>query len=115
MVQQCLDMGVDPNEHPGMPRAFSPLMLASQFGHLSIVHLLLERKAAIDFSDGDGFTALTIACEFRFWDIVKLLAEYGASFTLMNATGRNGLDYLKPGYCRSQKTREAILQIIETR
>jgi len=112
VVRQCLNSGVDQNEHPGMPREASPLMLASRNGHLQIVRLLLEDGSNINFSDGDGFTALTLACEYRCWDVVQLLAEYGADFTINNATGRDGHAYLQPSYCRSKRIRNTILDIV---
>lgn len=112
VVLQCLNAGVDQNEHPGMPREASPLMLASTKGHFQIVRLLLEDGANINFSDGDGFTALTLACEYKRWDVVQLLAEYGADFTIGNATGRDGHAYLRPSYCRSKRIRDTILGIV---
>lgn len=87
-------------------------MLASWKGHLQIVRLLLEDGSNINFSDGDGFTALTLACEYRRWAVVQLLAEYGADFTIHNATGRNGHSYLQPSYCRSERLRNAISEIV---
>ena len=115
LVRQCLKSGVDQNEHPGMPRELSPLMLASRNGHLQIVRLLLEGGSNIHFSDGDGFTALTLACESRCWDVVQLLAEYGADFTIKNATGRDGHAYLQPSYCRSKRIRNTILDIVASK
>ncbi len=114
-VRRCLENGVDQNEHPGMPREASPLMRAASKGHLDIARLLLEKGANINFSDGDSFTALTLACENKHWDVVKLLAEHGADFTIMNASGRDGHSYLKASYCRSKKIRESILELVAHR
>ena len=114
-VRECLNAGVDQNEHPGMPHGLSPLMYASHYGHVEIVRLLAEHGANVDFSDGDSFTAVTIACEQSHWEIVKVLAEFGADFTIANASGLDGHDYLKPSRCRSKKVRDAIAAILAAR
>jgi ankyrin repeat protein len=48
-------------------------MLACGNGHLRIVELLLERGADIEDQDGDGQTALIIACKKGRGDVVRLL------------------------------------------
>ena len=103
-VRECLNAGVDQNEHPGMPHGLSPLMYASHYGHVEIVRLLAEHGANVDFSDGDSFTAVTIAGEQSHWEIVKVLAEFGADFTIANASGHGRSRLLKALALPQQKS-----------
>ena len=50
--------------HPDMVRdsGTSPLMLASQSGHVEIVRLLLEAGSDRNLANSDGYTALMAAC-----------------------------------------------------
>jgi ankyrin repeat protein len=83
-------------------------MLAAYAGHTEIVRVLLAHGSNVNFACGDGFTALTHACERGHWEIVLHLAENGADFAVSNATGRNGFDYLKSWRCRSKRMRAKI-------
>ena len=90
-VGELLDFGVDQNTHPGMPREMSPLMLAAWQGHDQIVRLLVERGAKLNFEDGDGFTAVTLAAGEKYWNIVEFLASRGADVTHVDARGTSAL------------------------
>ncbi|EOD14056.1 hypothetical protein EMIHUDRAFT_356702, partial [Emiliania huxleyi CCMP1516] len=57
----------------------TPLIMASQQGHLEIARLLLEAGAAIDQADEQGSTPLLAACHNGHLEVAKLLSSYGAS------------------------------------
>lgn len=44
----------------------SPLLLASQKGHVGLVNILLENQARVDTLDSEGKAALHLAAEFGF-------------------------------------------------
>ncbi|HVJ83910.1 MAG TPA: ankyrin repeat domain-containing protein [Planctomycetia bacterium] len=90
-VRELLDAGVDQNQHPGMPRGWTPLMEAAQNGSLETAQLLVERGALVNFEDGDGFTALTVAARYKHWKIVELLAESGGDVRHFDASGVSAL------------------------
>ncbi|MGH7966742.1 MAG: ankyrin repeat domain-containing protein, partial [Candidatus Binatia bacterium] len=53
--------------------------LAAWFNEVGTVKLLLENGASVDATDGDGRTALHVAAEGGYCDVVALLVEHGAS------------------------------------
>jgi ankyrin repeat protein len=74
---------------------FTALMIASQFGHIEVVKLLLERGAKLDLQVPSGPTALIIASAQGNTDVVKLLLESGANKELKTLEGKKALDYAK--------------------
>jgi ankyrin repeat protein len=90
-VRELLDRGVDQNTDPGMPHGMSPLMLATAAGHDDVVRLLVEHGAIIDYEDGDGFTAITLAAGQKFWKIVEFLSAHGANPIHADASGTSAL------------------------
>jgi ankyrin repeat protein len=61
-VKYLLEIGADVNAQTQSGRTV--LMFAVQFGHMSLVQLLVNRKDVIlDASDLEGFTALLVAVE----------------------------------------------------
>ncbi|GMF24478.1 unnamed protein product [Phytophthora lilii] len=61
------------------PEGWTPLMSASEWGHIDVVLLLLAKGAFVNEADEEGYTALQIACEYDHLDVVKALINYGAS------------------------------------
>jgi hypothetical protein len=56
-------VGQDPGLlNAGDEDGWTPLMHASAGGHVGVVRCLLDKGAGIDAIEGDGFTALWIAC-----------------------------------------------------
>eukprot|EP00929_Paragymnodinium_shiwhaense_P011464 TRINITY_DN11718_c0_g1_i1.p1 TRINITY_DN11718_c0_g1~~TRINITY_DN11718_c0_g1_i1.p1 ORF type:complete len:1111 (+),score=297.81 TRINITY_DN11718_c0_g1_i1:106-3438(+) len=53
----------------------TPLMLASQYGNLASMRLLLSSKAKLDIADEDGWTALTLASKCGQTAAVELLCS----------------------------------------
>ena len=56
----------------------TPLMVASQKGHLEITRLPLEHGAAINQASNHGFTPLSAARHGGHSRVVQLLQEHGA-------------------------------------
>ena len=66
----------------------TPLIVAAWCGHIDIVRMLLTRapNTTVDYVDASrhgatsvGFTALAVAAQFHHADVIRLLAEWGAS------------------------------------
>lgn len=91
----------------------TPLQAAAREGHVGVVRLLLERGANVNHFDHDDFSPVTFAAEARRWEVVKILAEHGADFHHADATGRDGMDYLRR--CRSRRLREEIETLLARR
>jgi ankyrin repeat protein len=72
-------VGQDPGLIDARDRqARTPLMCASQTGHLAVVRLLLDKGVAIDVKNLYGWTALLFACCWGCAPVVSLLLERGA-------------------------------------
>ncbi|KAL7286755.1 hypothetical protein TKK_0018900 [Trichogramma kaykai] len=71
--------------------ASTPLMEASQEGHLDIVRYLLELNANVHAQTQTGDTALTYACENGHTDVAELLLGYGADLEHESEGGRTPL------------------------
>lgn len=68
-------------------RRVSPLMQASQCGHLATMHKLLTAGAAIDLVDVDGNSAIHYAAGAGYPEAIELLLDSGAG---VNSTGAGG-------------------------
>ncbi|MHC5540133.1 ankyrin repeat domain-containing protein [Singulisphaera rosea] len=78
-VRSLLDQGVDPNEDPGAPKGWSPLMTAAFHGRLAVVKLLVERGARLDAIEIDGWlTALDLAEHAHRTRVAGYLRQVGA-------------------------------------
>jgi len=71
--------------------ASTPLMEASQEGHLELVRYLLEAGAGVNATTGTGDTALTYACENGHTDVADLLLQYSAQLEHESEGGRTPL------------------------
>nr|XP_034319162.1 ankyrin repeat and KH domain-containing protein mask-like [Crassostrea gigas] len=69
----------------------SPLFIASEQGHDSIVQLLLENGADINLCTKDGVSPLYIACQNGYESTVQLLLKYGADIDLCPNNGASPL------------------------
>lgn len=76
IVSRLIDAGADVNLKGAKIPA---LCIAVENGFADIVHVLLQNNAKTNLRDEKGYTPLHIACEKNYFDIVKLLKEYGAS------------------------------------
>ena len=74
----ALESGVGVDEQDPLCGA-TALTLAAWFNELRAVTLLLGNGAAVDARDGDGRTALHVAVESGYCDLMVLLLERGAS------------------------------------
>jgi ankyrin repeat protein len=75
------------------PHKTTPLMNASCGGHMDIVRLILDRarNTAVDHANQIGSTALLVAAQYHHADIVRLLADRGASVNHAGPEGRTPL------------------------
>jgi uncharacterized protein len=83
-------------EDPGLLYArisddWTPLMVASHYGHVEVVRCLLDKGAAINEVNGDRQTALYTACFKAKTSVVRLLVERGADLTLARPNGSTPL------------------------
>ena len=71
----------------------SPLILSSFAGHLRLTKLLLSHGADVNLQSNNGITALMMSSYKGHREIVELLlANYGASTSIVSATGMTALD-----------------------
>jgi len=94
-VGRLLDRGAGVNSTTDGRWPWSPLMYASEEGHLDTVRLLVERGADVNQQDLDYSCSITLAAEENHWDIVEFLLENGADPEVRNYAGRNVLDYAR--------------------
>ena len=71
----------------------TPLILASQAGHLEVVRLLCEAGADKDRADNSGDTVLMYASSSGHLEVVRLLCEAGADKDKANQDGDTALLY----------------------
>ena len=72
----------------GNGEGMTPLMLASQRGHVKTVHVLIRLGARVDKQTGQGNTALMLATKRSHFDVMKVLLCHGAELFLMDSKGR---------------------------
>jgi ankyrin repeat protein len=69
---------------------WTPLIVASQEGHISVVHLLLGHRSArgtINRRNHAGKTALGWACHYGHWKVARALLKSGANPTIADVDG----------------------------
>jgi uncharacterized protein len=69
----------------------TPLICASDWGHVGVVRWLLDQGAAIDEWDDEGGTALGLACYNADTPVVRLLLDRGADPTIADEGGSTPL------------------------
>jgi len=73
-------------------RGTTPLILASQEGHIDVVECLLSLGADTEVKDEKGMTALMIASLEGKFDVVRLLLDHGADPLLCDKDGKRAID-----------------------
>ncbi|CAB3385435.1 Hypothetical predicted protein [Cloeon dipterum] len=71
----------------------SPLLLACRSMFWGVAELLLTRDVEVNVSDTEGKTAMHYAARDGNLDLVKLMHENGANFTLTDSKGMNALHH----------------------
>jgi len=77
IVKLLLENGANPNIS-GYEDKSIPLIVASAFGHIGVVKLLLKYNADVNIPTKNGITALILASTHGHFEIVKELVKYGA-------------------------------------
>ncbi len=90
-VEKLIKEGADPNETESSFGA-TALTIASYFGYVEIVKVLLKNGAKPNITDRIGCTALMCASRNGYTEIVKLLLENGADPNIKDNIGLNALD-----------------------
>ena len=65
----------------------TPLILASYYGHTSIVKYLCEKGAMVNQTDNNGWTALMYAAYYNFIEITRILLDHNAKKDMVNPQG----------------------------
>ena len=98
IVQALLAAGADPNRD----RRFPPLDVATGYGRLDIVEMLLAAGAGVNARDADGGTALMSAAADGNPELVSMLLDAGADPDAEDDQGHSAL-----WYARQRRNREA--------
>jgi len=61
------------------PNGWTSLMLASHYGHLDVIHLLLVNGATVDSHKDNGWTSLMVASQNGHLDVMRLFLQNGAA------------------------------------
>jgi ankyrin repeat protein len=97
-VTAALDAGTDPNVasdvQPLLHYAIALDDVSTIEGRLAVLRLLLDRGAAIDSPDGNGWTPLLTALQSGEERIVRLLLERGANANATDGKGWSAFHYL---------------------
>lgn len=92
MVQWLLEKGAD-IDAVSNDRGYSAVMDAVWKSNISIVELLVNRGANLNFVSRDGQTALILATGSENFEICRILAENGADPTIKDRMGMSSIDY----------------------
>eukprot|EP00919_Chromeraceae_sp_WS-2016_P033125 GHVR01078233.1.p1 GENE.GHVR01078233.1~~GHVR01078233.1.p1 ORF type:complete len:204 (+),score=29.55 GHVR01078233.1:717-1328(+) len=93
-VKMLLELGVDVNCTNNQKDGRTPLMWASQEGHINVMEWLHRKCAALDIEDTDGDTPVAHATIAGHLDAVKWLHDKGASLKHRNKVWRVNLSNL---------------------
>ena len=75
--------------------AFSPLMLAAQYGSTEVMKALIEHGASVDCWNFTKETSLFIVCQHRQWDAARLLYDNGADPFITNKDDKSAFTVAK--------------------
>lgn len=107
-AKKALEQGANPNF--AKPQGLSVLMYAVWIGRDSIVRLLCEKGANVNYQHPvTGDTALMMAVAGAQIETVRTLCEYGANKALQDAKGNRAEDFVEESNAFSQ-----IEQILES-
>jgi len=85
IVEKWIQKGANVNQKN--EKGYTPLHIASTYGHIGIVNLLIEKGTNINEKADNGATPLHLASKFGHKNIVELLIEKDA---IINVKKRNG-------------------------
>ena len=71
-------------------KGFTPLLLASEYGHYKCIELLINNGAIVDKVDNDGNTSLILASKNGYYKCIELLIKNGADIN------KNGINNITP-------------------
>ena len=86
-VWRLIEGGADIDSTSDDGTGTTGLMLASGFGHVKVVQLLLDRRANVNKVDEEGVTPLMRAAQEGHVPVVKLLLQHGADTEIKNKSG----------------------------
>jgi ankyrin repeat protein len=120
-VKKVLDKGIDVNTRNKNNnydtyttiQEYTILILATYYGYIEIIRLLIERNADIDAKDSDGCTALLVASRYGDIEIIKLFLEAGADINAKNKDGETAL--LLASVRGHLKVAKLLVEVMETR
>jgi ankyrin repeat protein len=90
LMRTFLNMRADVNYRDANGK--TPLIMASERGHLGTIEKLLENGADVNGKDANGKTPLIMASERGRLDFVKKLLEKGADVNCKDANGKTAID-----------------------
>jgi ankyrin repeat protein len=88
----------------------TPLMYASESGHVAVVRWLVDKGAAINVRANGGRTALFKACDQRHVPVVGLLLESGADPSIGDDDGITPLTHVS--YCGHPQLHSSQLEVV---
>ena len=74
-----------------LKEGFTALFMASDYGHLEVARLMIEKGAKLDLRDNNDATALYIASRNGHLEVARLLIEKGATVDLQTMHGATAL------------------------
>jgi ankyrin repeat protein len=66
---------------------FTPVYVAAQQGHISVIKVLIEGGVDIDAMVGNGYTPLFMAAKKGHMAVIKILIKFGANLNVSNTQG----------------------------
>ena len=82
---------------PGQSYGFTPLRVASEYGHADVVQLLLDYNADLDARDSDGDTLLHCAASGGQLEVARLLLKLNIEVNSRNNEGSTPLHLASAG------------------
>ena len=93
---------LDNNAEPDRTEDATPLIIASCYGKIECVKLLLEHGTDVNTIDNEGRTALFYAMVYRQDEVKKLLSDNGASYDICDKDG------VSPTQLKDESVRERV-------